>query len=337
MAIFFKQQGETMRAVRVHAYGGPEQLLIEDVPVPEPKADEVLIKVAVAGVNYADLLQRQGTYPLPISLPTILGSEVAGVVVAVGKQVEHLPVGTRVVAGTMGGAYAEYTAARATQVIPLPPQLEFAPATALFAQGLTAQLLLADAAHVQPGEAVLITAAAGGVGSLLVQLAKLHGAQPVIAAISNAAKREYVEALGADAVVVYDTPDWPEQVRAATNGAGVPTAFDAVGGAIGAQTLAALAPFGRLVVYGAASGEATPYDATHLSFQNLSVRGFAMPSYPPATIQAAAQALLESVISGKIRLHVSAAFPLAQAAEAHEAIAGRQTTGKVVLVVDEQL
>lgn len=322
-----------MQAVRLHVHSGPEVLLVEEVAMPVPQAGEVLIRVATAGVNYADLLQRQGTYPVPVQLPLTPGSEVAGTITALGPHVSGPPIGTRVVAGMFSGGYAEYAVASAQTVIPIPDELEFAAATALFVQGLTALLLLRDTARLQPGEAVLVNSAAGGVGSLVVQLAKAMGAGTVIGTASTAAKLVYVRELGADVAINYTDADWTAQVLAATGGAGVAVALDAAGGTIGAQTVDALAPFGRLMIYGAASGEPAVYSVANLNARNLSVHGFTLYAYPPAQIGSATHELLGYVASGAVRIHIGETFALSNAAAAHQAIAARQTTGKIVLKI----
>jgi NADPH:quinone reductase len=322
-----------MQAVRIHKFGGADALVVEEVEKPQPKEGEVLIKVAAVGVNYGEILQRQGTYPIPVELPTILGSEVAGTVAALGAGVAEPPVGTRVLALTTNGAYAEYATANIERVVPLPPTLDFAPATALFAQGLTAFLMLTETANLQPGQTVLVNSAAGGVGSLLVQLAKLRGASMVIGTAGSTSKLDFIRELGADVAINYTDLDWAQQVRAATGGTGVNLAFDAVGGEIGAQTLSAIAPFGQLVVYGAASGSPTPYTAVQLSFTNLTLRGFAIYGYSPQKLEQGLGELLNYTLSGKLALKVGASFPLAEVKAAHQALEGRATVGKVVLTV----
>ena len=211
-----------MKVIRFHEYGGPEMLRYEDIPTPTPGPGQVLVKVKAAGVNYADAMRRQGAYLEPSPLPYVPGMEAAGTVEAVGEGVTSVAVGTSAIAiVTDGGGYAEYAVAASDQVIPLPPGLEPAQSTALIVQGLTAYLLLKDAASLQAGQSVLVHAAAGGVGTLAVQLAKLLGAGRVIATASTEEKLAQARSLGADVTVNYTQGDWPQQVIAANDGQGV--------------------------------------------------------------------------------------------------------------------
>lgn len=324
-----------MKAIRIHQNGGPEVLTYEDVPDVTPGPGEVLIKVAAVGVNYADLMQRQGVYPLPGGLPVIPGFEVAGTVAAVGDGVTAPAVGTRVVTGIQGGGYAEYAVAPAFGVFPIPDSLDFAKATALFLQGLTARGLLREAGRLQKGETVLIHSAAGGVGSLAVQLAKLMGAGTVIGTASTSDKLALVQQLGADIAIDYTTADWAEQVMAATDGKGASIILDAVGGEIGAQSLNLLAQGGRLVVYGAASGQPTMIAAQQLSGKGLSVVGYSMVAgTPPEQMAIGMHELLGLVAEGQLEAVVGNTYSLRDAAKAHQAIAERRTTGKLVLLTE---
>nr|MBA2340137.1 zinc-binding dehydrogenase [Pyrinomonadaceae bacterium] len=197
-----------MKAIRIHEFGGAEQLRLEEVEKPQPAADEVLIRTRVAGINYADTMLRAGTYLMKPPLPFTPGFEVAGEIEAIGVEVKDAQIGQRVIATLQGGGYAEYATAKSAQVIPLPDDLDFGKATALLVQGLTALGLLKS---LRAGQTVLIHAAAGGVGSLLVQLAKLKGAR-VIGTASTAEKLDIVKSLGADAGINYTRADWTEQV-----------------------------------------------------------------------------------------------------------------------------
>jgi len=322
-----------MKAVRMHQIGGPDVLTLEEIATPVPGAGEVLIKVAAAGINYADLMQRQGVYPVAGGMPAILGFEVAGTVAALGTDVDAPLVGTRVVVGLMGGGYAEYAVAPAATVVPIPDDLDFASATALFVQGLTAYGLLHDAAKLQAGESVLIHAAAGGVGSLAVQLAKLMDASMVVGTASSASKLEVVRRLGADVTVNYAEPNWSEQINEATGGEGVHVILDAVGGEIGQQSLDRLGSHGRFVVYGAASGQPTMFAAQQLAGNNQAVIGYSMGgAMAPERMAEAMRELLHYVVEDRLQIVVGHTFPLIEAAEAHRAMAERRTTGKVVLV-----
>ena len=225
-----------MKAVRINETGGPEVLRLEEIEIPQPRPGEVLIKVAAAGINYADLAQRQGRYLTATRLPSTLGMEVAGTVEAHGGGPAAPAVGTRVAALCYGG-YAEYAIAPASGVIPIPDSLDFAHAAALPLQGLTAYQLLRESARLQTGERVLVHAAAGGVGTLAVQIAKLMGAGQVIGTASTVEKLELVRRLGADVGINYTEGDWVEQVRSATGGRGVEIVLEMVGGAIAQQSL----------------------------------------------------------------------------------------------------
>jgi NADPH:quinone reductase len=323
-----------MKAVRINETGDPEVMHIEEIETPAPKNGEVLIKVAAAGINYADLAQRQGAYLTRTHTPTTLGFEFAGTVEALGPGVTSPAVGTRVVAFGDGG-YAEYALAQAATTIPIPDMLDFTHAAAFPVQGITAYQLLRESAHIQAGESVLVHAAAGGVGTLAIQLARLLGAGTVIGTASNAQKLELIRRLGADAAINYTEENWSEQVKQATDGKGPDIILEMVGGSIAEQSLQCLAPFGRMVIYGAASNQIAQFTGIQLMYKNQAVIGYWLASQMrrPDHIARAALELMQYLISGKLEIVVGQTFPLAAAAEAHKAIAERKTTGKVVLVV----
>ena len=323
-----------MKAVRFHQTGGPESLVYEDVADPVPSDHEVLIRVEAAGVNFADVMRRRGDdYPEASPPPFTLGVEVAGTVAAVGKAVTGLAVGTPVLATPGAGGYAQYICVPAAIVIPLPPGLDAVRAAALVAHGLTAAVVLRNAARLAPGEAVLVEAAAGGLGSLAVQLAKRYGAGKVIAAASTPAKRALAERLGADASVDYTAPDWSEQVRALTGGKGVDIVLETAGGSNVAEALKALAPFGRMIFIGQSSGQTSLIDPWKLTVPNHTITSFYIGAYMafPELIQSTLTELVGLVLSGQIELQAGTVLPLSQAAQAHRLLEGRQTTGKVVL------
>ncbi len=323
-----------MKAIRINETGEPEVMRLEEIEKPIPKAGEVLIKIAAAGINYADLSQRQGMYLTHTHTPMTMGFEVAGTVEALGPDVSSPPVGSRVVALAPGG-YAEYTTAPANTVIPIPGNLDFNSAAAFPVQGITAYQLLRESTHLQAGESVLIHAAAGGVGTLAIQLAKLMGAKTVIGTASSNKKLELVRELGADAAINYKEADWAEQVKKATDGKGPDIILEMVGGDIAEKSLQILAPFGRMVVYGAASGQSVEFSGIQLMYKNQSVVGYwltAWMSRPDKTAEAAKD-LIQYLTSGKLRIIVGHTFPLEEAAKAHKTIAERKTTGKVVLTV----
>jgi NADPH2:quinone reductase len=323
-----------MKAIRIHETGGPEVMRLEEVDIPEPGQGEVLIKIAAAGINYADLTQRRGAYLTRTRTPMTMGFEVAGTIAALGPGVSAPAVGTRVVAFSDGG-YAEYAVAGATNVVPIPEALDFTHAAAFPVQGLTAYLTLRESARLQAGESVLVQAAAGGVGTLAVQLARLMGASKVIGTASSEQKLDLVRRLGADAAINYTQDDWVEQVKQATDTRGADIILEVAGGTIAQQSMQCLAPFGRLVVIGAASGERPEFSGVQLMYKNLSVVGFWLTAWlsRPDRIAAAIIELMQYLGSGSLQIIVGQTFPLAEAAEAHRAIAERRTTGKVVLLV----
>ncbi len=324
-----------MKAIRINQTGGPEVMQLENIEKPEPKEGQVLMKIAAVGINFADLAQREGTYLTRTRTPTTLGFEAAGTVEALGPGVTAPPVGTRVVA-FVEGAYAEYALANANSVIPIPPPLDFVQAAALPVQGITAYQLLHDAAHLQPGQSVLVHAAAGGVGTLAVQLAKLAGAGTVIGTASNDEKLNLARQLGADVAINYTEPDWVEQVKRATNGQGADIILEMVGGSIAEQSLQCLAPFGHMVVFGAASGKIAQFSGIQLMYKNQTITGYWLTAWMSLRPQAVAQALTQLIqyfAQGQLKVIVGQTYPLEQAAQAHRAIANRQTTGKVVLTI----
>lgn len=314
-----------MIAVQFSEHGDAEVLQLINLPTPRPGAGEVLIKVAAAGVNYADIWQRKGGGPRPVQLPYVSGYEVAGTIEAVGEGVTQAQVGQRVMAMLPGGGYAAYAVAPAAQVIALPAELDYAAATALLSQGPTAVGLLNTGNYAS----VLVLAAAGGVGSMLVQVAKNRG-QRVIAAVGSDAKKAAARASGADVVVSYADADWVQQVRAATAGQGVAASFDAVGGQVGAEALQALGAGGTGVVYGAASGEPTMLPAQQLIGQMQVVRGYTLFG-EMAKIGGYIEELLGYFQADRLQLPVQT-YPIAEVQAAQRAMESRQTQGKVVLL-----
>lgn len=328
-----------MRAVQLTRFGGPELLEPVELPTPTPGPGEVLVRVRGAGVNFAETLMRADRYALTPPLPSVLGFEVSGIVAQVGAEVMDLGIGDRVAAplfasGRHFGGYAEYALIDAAYAVPLPDGLSFEHATALMAQGLTALHLTRQAPP--QGKAVLVNAAAGGVGSLLVQLAKRAGAAMVIAGASSTGKLAMAEALGADLGVDYTRPGWVEAVHAATRGAGPDIVYESVGGAVTMECLAALAPRGQLVIYGALNIQDFQLGVPELLgliFKNQSVTGFALvPLLRPETVRMGLASLFELAADGALQVHIGGIYPLESAADAHRAMEERGTTGKLVLV-----
>jgi NADPH:quinone reductase len=322
-----------VKAVRIYERGGPEVMVLEEMEVPAPGAGEVLIQVKAAGVNNADVGQRRGTYPNLVDLPATLGHEVAGIVMGHGADVNNLPEGTRVVALVDAG-YAEYALADAQVVIPLPDEVSFAEATMIPIQGQTAYLLLTEAARLREGEAVLVHAAAGGVGTLAIQLARLLGAGMVIGTARTPEELAVVRQLGADVALDISAPDWVEQVRAATRGRGVDIVLESVGGPVGQQSLACMAPFGRMIVFGSLSGQMTGFAAQQLIRFCHIVMGYNTQLQPLEKQVEASHALLRYIASGELKVMLDpTAYRLDEAQEAHRAAETGRTAGKVVLAV----
>ncbi|WP_336210012.1 zinc-binding dehydrogenase [Nonomuraea sp. LPB2021202275-12-8] len=307
-----------MRAVVLRQYGGPESLVAEEVADPVAGPGQVLIEVAVAGVTFVETQVRADRGPRRAELPAILGNGVAGTVLAVGEGVPPSLTGTRVVS-TLGGygGYAELAVASATDVLPVPGGLSPEHAVALLADGRTA-VGLVSAAAPKPDEWVLVEAAGGGVGSLLVQLATGAGAR-VVGAASSEDKRRLAEELGAELTVDYTAPGWTERVRSATGG--LDLVFDGVGGEIGAAAQGLLRDGGRLSVYGMAGGPMTTPDS----------RVTAVP-WPHEDLRELSRQALEQAAAGRLRPTIGLVLPLESAAEAHAAIEARAVTGKTLLV-----
>lgn len=330
-----------MKAVLVERFGGPEVLRYAEVAAPEPGPGEALVRVKAAGVNFGDTVIRAGGAPLVLEPPFILGSEAAGVVERLGPGVTNIAVGDRVAAplfvgGRLGGAYAELVAVDAGLLVPLPDYLDFELAAALLLQGLTVIWLLE---HVPAtGRRVLIHAAAGGTGGLLVQLARHSGAQQIIATASSPKKLALARELGADVGVNYTRPDWVDEVRAATGGRGPAVIYDPVGGEIRRRSFELLAPRGTLVVYGDASGEGPgsigAQEMAGLSLKNQFVTGFSgwLLFDEPGRLARSYAQLFELVATGALRVRLGRRYALADAAAAHQALVARETAGKLVLI-----
>jgi len=317
-----------MKAIRVNELGGAEKLSLEEIDKPTPKADEVLIKVAAAGINYADTMMRAGNYLTKPDLPFTLGYEAAGTIEALGENVTNLSVGQRVLATVSSGGYAEYATARAVLAMPIPDELGYGEATALLVQGLTALGLLDE---TKTGQTILVHAAAGGVGTLLVQLAKLKGLK-VIGTASSDQKLQLVADLGADFAINYSEPDWTDEVLKATDGRGVDWLIEMVGGAIVGKNLKVLAKHGTMWIYGSASNEDFKVSVLSLMAKNHTIRGYWLMNESVENRIRFTKELLAYLAAGQLKIHVTE-FPLEQARAAHEAIENRKTTGKVVLTV----
>ncbi len=317
-----------MKAIRVNELGGPEKMVLEEIETPVPAADELLIAVRAAGVNYADTMMRSGNYLTKPPLPFTLGYEAAGTVEAIGSEVENFRIGQRVLATTISGGYAEFATAKANSAIPIPDELGYGESTALLVQGLTALGLLNP---TKEGQSILIHAAAGGVGTLLVQLAKSKGLK-VVGTASSESKLQRIVELGADFAINYGDADWTDQVLNVTGGRGVDWIIEMVGGEIVAENLKVLAKHGTMWVYGAASGEDFKVSVLSLMHKNHKIQGYWLMNEPVANRIAFTRELLGLITTGRLKIEITE-FPLEQARAAHEAIEGRKTTGKVVLTV----
>lgn len=322
-----------MKLIQFEKYGGPEVLRYIEETRPEPADNEVLVEVKAIGVNYADTARREGKYVVPTPLPYVPGSEVAGIIAGVGNNVTKFKVGMRVSALIESGAYAEFVAVDENMLIPVPDAVEFEQAVALPLQGLSAYHILTTMGRIEEGETVLIHAAAGGVGAIAVQLAKLFGAGKIIATASSDEKLEHAKAMGATHLVDYTKDNWVEEVKGITEGKGVDLALEMVGGEVFNQTLKCLAPFGRLVIFGAASGEQAQMHPGQLMRKNQSVIGFFLPQImrKPELFQKSFEELLGYMASGKLKLTIGGSYPLADAAEVHKLLQSRKTIGKLVL------
>lgn len=323
-----------MKAIRFHETGGPDVLVYEDVPDLVPGPGQVLIKVDAVGMNFADIMRRRGDdYPEASPPPFILGAEVAGSIAAVGEGVTNVPIGLSVLAAPGAGGYAQYVVVPAMAVIPLPEGFDAVRAAALLGHGLTAAVALKQAANIAPGQSILVEGAAGGVGSFMIQLAKVYGAGKIIAAASTAEKRAKAELLGADASVDYTKPGWAEEVRRLTDGRGVDIVIETTGGETLNRALDAMAPFGRMIFLGQSSGVRAQVDPWRLTSSNHSVVGFYIGAYlaDAQLLMATVGELIGLVASGKVQIQVGTVLPLSRAAQAHRLLEGRQTTGKVVL------
>ena len=321
-----------MKTIQVTKHGGPEVLQAAEKPQPTPGPGQILIEVKASGINFADIMSRMGTYPPAPPPPFVPGFEAAGTVAAVGPDVTDWKPGDRVAAMVAGG-YAEYALADAQSAARVPDALGFPEATALLIQGLTAHGLLTAAVPEIKGKSVLISAAAGGVGSLAVQIAKLLGAGTVIGLASTEEKRAKVKALGADAAIDYTQEGWAERVREATDGKGVDIFLDASGDNAGGG-LKPLDKGGHWVIYGAQSGSRTGLsneDLLGMVFNAQAMRGWTLYETSPAVIAETLKQLIAWTGSGQLQVIAEDKFPLADAADAHRAIETRKTTGKVVL------
>ena len=323
-------------AIRIHQTGGPEVLRWEEVGVGQLSQlapNEARVRHAAVGLNFIDIYHRTGLYPLP--LPSGVGLEGAGVVEAVGKDVTEVKVGDRVAyAGGPVGAYAEVRNIPADRLVKLPDAIDFKTAAAMMLQGMTAQYLLRRTYRVQPGDTILIQAAAGGVGLIVCQWAKALGAT-VIGTVGSAEKAALASAHGCDHPIIYTRENFVERVKEITGGAGVPVVYDSIGKDTFTGSLDCLRPMGMMVTFGNASGPVPPVDTLELSKRgSLFLTRPTLFSYVAkrADLVQTAQELFDVVVSGKVKIEVNQTYALRDAAQAHIDLAARKTTGSTVLL-----
>ena len=326
-----------MRAIQAREAGGPDVLELVELPDPVPGPGQVLVRVAAAGLNFIDTYRRGGVYPMPF--PHVVGSEGSGTVAALGEGATGFATGDRVAWSDAPNSYAELVLVSADRLLPVPDGVELDLAAAIPLQGMTAHYLATSTYPVQAGDDVLVHAAAGGVGLLLTQLVVARGGR-VIATVSTADKEELARQAGADVVIRYDqlgdlTTELPKLVKDATGGKGVAVVYDGVGKATFDASLASLKPRGMMVLYGGSSGQVPPFD-----IQRLNAGGSLFLTRPTLNYYTAtreellwrAQELFDAVQAGALDVRIGARFALADAAEAHRALEGRATTGKVILI-----
>jgi len=321
-----------MKAIQVSHVGGPEVLTLVDLPIPTPKSDEAVVQIKAAGVNFIDVYFREGRYPAP--LPFVNGQEASGVVTAVGADVKSVKPGDRVAYTGVRGGYAEYAAVPAERLIVVPDQIDFKQAAAAMLQGMTAHYLSHSTYPIQRGDAVLVHAAAGGVGLLLVQMAKKLGAR-VIGTAGNEDKAKLAREAGADDVILYNEQDFEIETKRLTDGAGVHVVYDGVGKSTFEKDLNVLRLRGHLVLFGGSSGAVPPFDLIQLSQKgSLYLTRPSLHHYihTRAELEHHAGDVMKMITAGELKLRIHATYPLAEAQQAHRDLEGRKTTGKLLLI-----
>ena len=321
-----------MKAIQIKQTGGPEILEYVDLPIPEPKPKEAVVKIAAAGVNFIDVYQREGRYKLP--LPFIAGQEGAGVVIAVGADVKSVKSGDRVAFCGVQGSYAEYAAVPADRLVPIPKGVNDREAAAAILQGMTAHYLVYDSFPLKHGQTALIHAAAGGVGLLLVQMAYNIGAR-VIGTVSTEEKARLAREAGADEIIFYTQTDFEAETKRLTAGNGVDVVYDSVGKTTFERGLNVLRPRGMMVLFGGSSGAVAPFDPIILSQKgSLFLTRPTLIHYiiTRDELLARADAVLGMIADRKLKLRIEHVYKLSDAQQAHRDLEGRKTTGKVLLI-----
>jgi NADPH2:quinone reductase len=327
-----KAESRLMKAIQVQQTGGPEVLNYTDVPTPQPKPSEAVVKLAASGVNFIDIYHREGRYPL--ALPFIPGQEGAGTVTAVGTEVKTLKPGDRVAFTGVMGSYAEYAAVPADRLVKLPDGVSEQDAAKVLLQGMTAHYLVYDTYPLKKGETTLVHAAAGGVGLLLVQMAKEIGAR-VIGTVSTEEKAKLARDAGADEIIYYTRQDFEAETKRLTNNKGVDVVYDSVGKTTFEKGLNVLRPRGYMVLFGGSSGAVPPFDLIQLSQKgSLYVTRPTLLHYilTREDLEKRASAVLNMVASGKLKLRCEHTYPLKDARQAHIDLQSRKTTGKLLLI-----
>jgi len=321
-----------MKAIQVKQIGGPEVMELVDLPVPQPKPNEALVKIQAVGVNFIDVYNREGRYKNPV--PFVLGQEAAGTVTAVGGDVRGVAVGDRVAYTLALGSYAEYASVPADRLVKIPAGVNEREAAAVLLQGMTAQYLAYDTWPLKKGETALIHAAAGGVGLLLVQMAHNIGAR-VIATVSTEEKAKLARAAGADEVILYTQTDFEAETKRLTNGRGVDVVYDSVGKTTFDKGLNLLRPRGLMALYGGSSGPVAPFDPLILTQKgSIFLTRPSLGAYVITSeeLQRRAGAVFDMIREGKLKLRIEHIYPLAEAQRAHRDLEGRKTTGKLLLI-----
>jgi NADPH:quinone reductase len=321
-----------MKAIQVKQTGGPEVMELVDLPVPQPKPNEAVVKIQAIGVNFIDVYNREGRYKQ--QLPFVLGQEAAGTISAVGSEVRAVAVGDRVAYTMQMGSYAEYAAVPADRLVKVPAGVSEREAAAALLQGMTAHYLAYDTWPLKKGETALVHAAAGGVGLLLVQMAHNIGAR-IIATVSTEEKAKLARAAGADEVILYTQTDFETETKRLTGSKGVDVVYDSVGKTTFDKGLNLLRPRGMMALYGGSSGPVAPIDPLVLTQKgSIFLTRPSLGSYviTPEDLQRRAGAVFGMIRDGKLKLRIEHVYPLAQAQQAHRDLEGRKTTGKLLLI-----
>jgi NADPH2:quinone reductase len=322
-----------MKAIQVKQVGGPEAMKVVEIPVPQPKANEAVVKLAASGVNFVDVYFREGRYKAA-ALPFVLGQEGAGVITDVGAEAKSVKVGDRVAWTGVQGAYAEYAAVPADRLVAIPQAVSEQQAAAAMLQGMTAHYVSHDTYQLKPGETALVHAAAGGVGLLLVQMAHNIGAR-VIATVSTEEKAKLARAAGAHEVILYTHTDFEAETKRLTDGKGVNVVYDSVGKTTFEKGLNVLRPRGMMVLFGGSSGAVPPFDPVLLSQKgSLYLTRPTLVNYIATREELVARsgAVFSMLATGKLKLRIEHTYPLAEVQRAHRDLEGRKTTGKLLLV-----